>query len=464
MEQVKKEIEQENAEPAAAEKPAEAAPAPVEEAKPEAEPAAAAPAEGEKPAEGEEKPAPAAALPELDDGETIAPSDLAKFLNENPELKAIFDRPEMQEQKNRLFAMARRLEKGGKILQLIPNEAEAQKLIETSNEYQTFDEGIDKITDTKSGLEFFERLGDVYQVDDGKGNKVINPAFGHIRRGVFDDSMNYLIGKSEQSGEIHPVLAPAFGKMLDILKAKAEKTNDADVLTSINVLRDELSANSQPQRAEMTPEQKARDAELTRREQEITRRNLEEHQQKVTAAFDGVLELAAQSSVDQARPRIEKAGLSPAEAEQAYTKIGRALETELNGNGLYQQRLRMLRARLAKDPSQQNAQAIRDHIIEYQNLSLGRIITTVLREVTQGKVGRQETRDTKVAAQVDASRSEPRGVTAAPAAPKELTPADEHAESEKLWAKDNPDQPMPLSFHMDRMGKKIKAEIRATGR
>lgn len=463
-EQVNKEIADIKAEPEGGAPPAE----PQEDvvSKPADEPAAEGEKPAEVPAEGEgEKPAEAAAAetPELDDGQSVSPTDLAKLLRESPELKAFFDKPENQEVKNRLFAMSRRLEQGGNILRMIPSEAEAKDLITTSREYNDFDRGLGKVADAKTGLEFFDRLHSAFFTQGADGKQVANPAFGHIRRGIFDDGLNYLLEKSSSSGDIHPVLKPAFNKLVDVLEAKAKKDSNQDLQAAVDVLREAVPAQSRPQ-DELTPFQKEKQAELDRRESESNRQTLEAHQGRVKQAFDSALELAAQSSVDQAKPRIAKAGLSEAEAQMAYQKIGERLETELQQNDLYQQRLEALRDQLEKDPSDANAQKVREHIIRYQNLSLGKIISDVLNEMTGGKVSRQAERDQKIAKQVDASRTEPRGVTSAPAGPKQLSPAEERAESEKLWAQQNPGgERMPLNFHLERMNKKNLAEIR-TGR
>lgn len=462
MEQVNKEIadikaapEEGEVKPAAEEvKPAVA----VTEEKPAGEEAAAAAAtEEEKPA------AKPADLPELDDGQTIAPSELAKMINDSPELKAFFDNPENQDAKNKWFAMARRLEKGGSILRMIPTEAEAKELIATSGEYHDFDSGLEKVKDAKSGVEFFDRLHNAFATTDKDGKQVTNPAFGQIRRGIFDDGMSYVVDKSVKDGQIHPVLQPVFNQLLDVVAAKATKENNADLQMAVDALREALPANSQPQRDELTPYQKEQQAVLDRREQEGNRQTLQAHQTRVTAALDGALGLAAQSSVDQAKPRIAKAGLSPTETDSVYRMIGERLEAELKANGLYDQRRKRLQGQLERDPSAENAQNLRAHMIEYQNLSLGKIITDVLNEITGGKVGRQTAKSYKVAAQVENSRTEPRGVTSAAVGPKTMTPAEERTESETLWARSNPNERMPLVFHMQRMNEKNRAEIAATG-
>jgi hypothetical protein len=416
-----------------------AAPAAAEPAAPAA-PAAAEPAPAAAPKEGEEaKPAPAAAEPaapavQLDMGETIAPSKLAEEISKAPQAVQDWLNDPNNPLKDSLFAMARRDERSREVMSIIPNKKTAEELVATHGKYHDFDEGFDAIETPEQADQFWSKMWNDFATKGADGKLVAHPAFARIERAIYQSNNDFLLKVAKDQGKVHPILGNTFNQMLDVYHARAEREQDADLQSAVELLRDANSASSQPQ-SEPTPDQKRRDAALKAREDAANRQDSERRVAKATEYLDAANQTAAQSSVDQAGAIFDKANFSELEEQTAYRELGQRLGKELEKSPLYKREFNRLKAALEKNPSEENQKALQEHVITYQNMHLGRIVAEVARDVTAGRINRAGEKDVKTAAQLERSKTEPAGAAGGASAPQPMTDKEEEAAIRAQWEK-----------------------------
>jgi curved DNA-binding protein CbpA len=138
-----------------------------------------------------------------------------------------------------------------------------------------------------------------------------------------------------------------------------------------------------------------------------------ERKQAIETAFSTVTSEVDNAIYDQFAPALEKAGLNENDFAHAASDIAQKLAAELEAHPYYSQRKAQLTAAIQKNPSKENIAALKRHELTYQNMKVGKVTTEVLRAAAKGPMARQQAKQEKVAAQVDASRAEPRGTSAA---------------------------------------------------
>lgn len=430
---------------------AEAAPAPAAAAvaEPEPKPAEAA-AEPDKPA--------AAAVPaavDLDLGESISPSKLSEIFKAAPAaVQEWINDPANADMKNAMYAMAKRSDKAREILDVIPDKKTADQMVQVFDKFEDFDTGFEAVSNVESGTEFWRKVYEDFAITGADGKKQAHPAFGHLERAITKANMDYVVEMAERSGKIHPVLGDIFNRVLGVVEKQAKTDDNGELLAAISAIRETNGpAFSQPQ-VELTEGQKKKDAELRERETAVNSRDRAALETKVTSAKDTANQTAASSAVDQILPLLEKSNLSQLEHKNAVQEIGARLEEALKAMPVYTRTKSRLEAAIAKNPSEEAQRALAEHIISWQNMKLGQIATEVIRDVTAGRVKRSGDKQEKIAAQVDASKTEPAGAGSGAAAPQQLTEQQWEAEDRKEWEKTDKRVPF-LTFTMDRALKRM---------
>ena len=416
----------------APEPPAAAEPPATEPA--QAEPAAKEPVtEPEKPADAQ--PQAATETSELDTGEGIAPSKFAEFINSKPELKAAFDDPANSEVKNLVFAALRRDEENREFRRMgITDKETAQELIGTATRFHDFDNNFETVNDQAGAEKFWEKLwGDFAQRDDKGEVTGAHPAFMHLERAITEANVGTLV-KLAQNGQYHPMLTGWVNQVLDALQKSAN--GNQDLMAGIEAVRDALPASSQPSDAEM-PEHIKAAAERNRRDREaIDRQNRESAEQANKAAIDRVEMQVASSAIKQVEPLMQKAKLTPWERSQVVKEIGTQLGETLADESLPEMRLyQQRRANILRRPAgEARDKELLRLMVNTENSILGSIAKKVINQVTEGRMNRQNEIQQKRDANIQASRTEPRGATAGTPTPAKLTPAEVETQIRTDWA------------------------------
>lgn len=460
------------AEDAAAAKPPEAAAVPAVDVKTE-DPKPAVEAKVEDPAEVVADPAVAAAdAAKLDLSQPIAPSALATALAAAPkEVKDWLDSPGQSEFKKGLFAMARESEQARPILRKIPTVEVADDLIATSSRFSDFDDSFNAINSLETGQQFLQKAYEDFAIVGEDGKKTANPSFAHFERAAANNQMQYLVGKAKETGVMHPVLDAIIQDVLDIYENKAKTDPDglmapdlmnADVLTAVQTLRDAAKVGA-PSKVELTPEQKRQQADLDRRQSEADARDKstkdqgqKDHATKVENTTKEAYKASIKSVVDQFVPVLKAAGLTQFEVTNASRAIGDELKAQLDQNLEYKRRGNILKAAIARNPTEASQKALTNHEISFQQPLLADIVSKVMREATAGRAARLADVDTKIAGQVEQSKADPQGVsTATPGGAVAMTADQEYAADAAEWLKLNPNAgPMPPAFHISRSMKR----------
>lgn len=444
---------EEGAKPAEGDKPAAGEPA--------KEPAAAAPApgEGEKPAADPAAPAAAEPKPavELDLGEGIAPSKLSEIIKAAPQaVQDWFNDPANADTKNAMYAMAKRSEKAREILDIVPDVKTAQRLNTTFEKFHDFDTTFSSVANTETARGAWSKLWQDFATQGPDGQLKAHPAFLHLERAITQANMDAVLDVAAKSGKVHPLLGGIVGKTLDVFEAQAQKDPAAngELLGAIEVLREVINKTAPSQRpVELTPEQKQLQAELDARKQAADSHDAQQREANVKAAGERVNTTVSESAVDQILPILEKANLSELEHQNAVSEVGKRLESWLQKQPVYRTEKARLEAELKANPSKEAEQALTEYVISWQQLKLGQITTEVMRDVTAGRVRRNGDKETKLAAQVDASKGEPAGAGIAAAAPKQMSEAEWEAEDKKAWEASNKKVDF-LTFTFDRAMKR----------
>ena len=395
---------------------------------------------------------------EIDLGESIAPAELLSKIDAAPDaVKEWFNDP-ANPLKETLTTMARRAAIADPILREIPDAETAQRLVQTGAEYEAFDTAFDTIASPKDAVGWWQKMYQSQMTKDEQGNPVPHPAFTQLEVAITEANLGWMVDQAKQ-GQWHPRLTSLFHDSLDAKLAEVKKaiaagqdveTNEDAALAIEALQRSSPRPNNKP--PELTPEQKKAQEQINKDRAEIDGRKATEFKATVDNAFSTVTKDVDSAMADQFIPAIEKAGLVDKEFDHAVVDIATALEAELEKHPLYVQRKAQLKAAIAKNPSEQNIAALKKHELTYRNMKIGKVTKEVLRAAAKGPMARQEAKHEKVAAQVDASRAEPRGTSAA--APAVQAKGTSLAESQALWDA-MPEAQRPkmdfIDYHMNRI-------------
>jgi hypothetical protein len=451
---------------------------------PTEEPAAAEAAKPEgdvKPAEGEVKPAveetpeakaareaaeaeaakkaaePPPNQQEIDLGESIAPAELLESIDKAPDpVKEWFNDP-ANPLKDTLTNMARRAAIADPILREIPDVETAQRLVQTGAEYDAFDTAFDTIANPKDAVGWWQKMYQSQMTKDAQGNPVPHQAFTQLEVAITEANLNYMVEQAKQ-GQWHPRLSNLFHDALDAKLAEVKKAIAAgqDVETNEDAaLAIEALQRSSPRpnnkTPELTPDQKKAQEQINRDRAELDKNKQTEIKAAVDNAFATVTSEVDNAIYDQFAPALEKAGLTDTEFAHAASDIAQKLAAELEAHPYYGQRKAQLTAAIQKNPSKENIAALKKHELTYQNMKVGKVVKEVLRAAAKGPLARQEAKQEKIAAQVEASRAEPKGASIA--APAVQAKGNSIADSQAAWDADpkNAGTQMPMEFHFNRI-------------
>lgn len=394
---------------------------------------------------------------EIDLGESIAPADLLSKIDAAPDaVKEWFNDP-ANPLKETLTTMARRAAIADPILREIPDVETAQQLIQTGAEYEAFDTAFDTIASPKDAVGWWQKMYQSQMGKDEQGNPVPHPAFTQLEVAITEANLGYMVEQAKQ-GQWHPRLQNLFHDTLEAKLAEVKKaiaagqdveTNEDAALAIEALQRSSPRPNNKP--PELTADQKKAQEQINKDRAEIDNKKAVEFKATVENAFSTVTKDVDSAMADQFIPAIEKAGLVDKDFDHAVVDIATALEAELEKHPLYTQRKAQLTAAIKRDPSEKNIAALKKHELTYRNMKIGKVTKEVLRAAAKGPMARQEVKQEKVAAQVEASKAEPKGTSAAaPAAPVKGTSI---ADSQAAWEADpkNAGTTMPMEFHFNRI-------------
>lgn len=394
---------------------------------------------------------------EIDLGESIAPAALLESIDKAPDaVKEWFNDPE-NPLKDTLTNMARRAAVADPILRQIPDVETAERLVQTGAEYEAFDNSFDQISDTKSALDWWQKMTLAQAQKDATGKLTMHPAFRQLERTIVDANLQSLVSAAK-AGKWHPALSNVFHDALEVRLDAAKKAvaagqdidDNQDAIVAIENLQ---RVNPRPvdKPVELTPEQKTAQAQIDRDRAAIKAGETKAHTQKVTDAFSTVTKTVDESMADQFVPAIQKAGLAGSEFEHAVLDIANALEAELETHDYYKERKAQIKAAIQKNPTDANIAALKKHELTYRNMKIGKITKEVLRKATEGKLVRQGEKQEKIEAQTEASKTEPRGTSTA--TPAIQVKGNTISDSQAIWDADpkNMGATMPMVFHFNRI-------------
>jgi hypothetical protein len=462
------------------EKPVEAVPAvPADQPAAVTEPAQQ---EGEKPVVAAQAPPevdPTKAHDGLDLGELVTAQQLNDKIKASPELKAALEKDkDLQEA---MFRTARIAEEGTKFKEIFPDVETAQEAAIRSTRYTGLNSAFELATTPEGVDNFISNWKEEAVITDDDGKPIdaqgrptndpaqyqYHPAYQNTLNTIFERILGNNLKHGQQTGQYHPAiqreLDAYFESKLNSLQSAAEKSGDTDILDNLAVIRERLAPSS-PAVGELPPDVKARLNEANAKIAEADKRE------------------SARTTADQQRAKEEREAFNSAAGEEAYSKtdeliapmlanvntlteftrtaarekIDEALARSLQSDRIYQSRLRELH-RLPPGPEAK--QKIIQLMLSHANQKLGPIVKAVLAEATKPVLAAAKDKEEKRAAQVEATRSEPRNVTG-PAAP--VAKADDkvlYAAVKKEWA-DAHGGEMPDAYQLMR----LYGEARRAGR
>lgn len=430
--------------PAVAEEPA-AEPATEE---PAAEPVVPEPADvAEEPATEpatEEKPAEAVPVPELVIDELDGgPKEFMAEVAKDPAAKAFFDaHPEWRNTVNaalRRNADAKKIAEVGIFPQNAPLIAKAaatfqqidNKFLSVANEDGSFNpDGAKEFLNTwVRGAMYIGEDGKPEMTPDGKYK--LHPALTHTLNHIYNNGRQHQLQLLQQSGKLEGPMLEDFHAVLQVLGKTAETSGDerlqqaVAILSEVNPLDSAASGELPPELKPKAEALKAKETALNEREQAAARQQQESRQTAFKTSLDTADSRAAENFQAQVKPLFEKAGLSAFESKGAIKAIGDQLDATLEANGIYMAERQSLERQLKADPSNAKLQgALTQLTLMHGNELLPGIVARVIREAKGGALGRQASKDAKIATQTAASAADPRGTSITPSAPQVLSPRD----------------------------------------
>lgn len=214
----------------------------------------------------------------------LPPKDLAAKLKENPELDAALDKAGL---KAPMYEAARLAQQVSGFKEVFPDVESAKYAAQTSQEFGMLAESFNKISDVKSTASFLSALMPLTYVLDEEGN----PKLGADNQPISDGS----VGKFMDN---------AIGLALDSLVKRAEKENDEDLLSAVEMIKERTGRGpSSAAQESLTEEQKAKQAELDAREAKVKEEQVTREQQK-EQEFELNVQKDIESDVDKLLDKI----------------------------------------------------------------------------------------------------------------------------------------------------------------
>jgi len=388
------------------------------------------PAPEDQPAPEGDQPAPDAPVadePTLDlslEDTDFGPKELGEFLKKDAGVEKFFnDHPEV---KNRVFAMARRDSETRAIREIAPTVEIAQEMQRGHKLFSDIDGRFLNATTPEGYKGFMDMWVEQALIVDDKGKPVvgedgkykIHPALTSVIENIHSNRNEFLAGEMAKGGKIPPALADSTLKVIDFLS----KSQDEGIQEAARIIKEAITPSSSAQDelpAELKPYSDRLDAKAKalKDQEDAQARTLHESEQSARVeALTRADQKAAEVCVGQVKPLLKNAGLSEFEIKSALGIIGDRVDKKLRGIQAYQ----IARDRLEDgkiDPSREKA--ITKIALTYTQEILGPIVRDVIRDATQGKLDRQTAKDTRVAEQQNASRTDARGssVSGSPSQP-----------------------------------------------
>lgn len=371
----------------------------------------------------------------LGEEEAPAPDDFAKSLK--PEHQAFFDaNPEL---KGQVFGALRRDAENREIRQLIPDVDTAKVYSKAAGQWQTIDNHfLDAATAEKGPETFLNHWVKEALIigDDGKplldadGKYQVHPSLPKILDHISNNKLKIYADAVGKSG----TLPQEFSPIVDALGKVAALKGDERLQAAVDVIREVMTPSS-PAEGEVpdnlkpfVTSLKAKEEALNKREKEAARRDSEGRE---TAHFESIdrAEIAAATLVQgQLKPLLAKSGLSEKMQGWALRDIGDGLNEALgtktpegNWEGGSNPIAKVFQSTydniLRQAPGEAREKALKSHILKYTNEVIGSIYAAVTKDAAKPTLDGQTDRLSKVDGQVNATKTEPRGTSAAPAPP-----------------------------------------------
>lgn len=336
-----------------------------------------------------------AETPVLDDGEVLGPKGFADFLKEHPEAsKALDSNPEL---KNKVFGALRRDAENRELRTLIPDVETAKAVTGAAATFQNFDNRFLGSTTPEGAQKFLEYW---------------------VREAMITDDKGQPVKTADGKFQFHPALSYTFDHIfnnkISVLAKQAEKSGNERLQAALDVIREELSPDSQasdeipeelrPQAEALAEERRKFNAEKEGRNRELLQQQEVANQQSIDRAESK----AADSVRGLLKPLFAKATLSDFEQNAALEKIGTLVDDTLASNSLYQA---MYDSILQREPGEDREKALTAHMLRFTNEILGGIAAKVIREAKGGTLTRQVAKQSQVDAQKRTSKTDPKGAS-----------------------------------------------------
>lgn len=344
------------------------------------------------------------------------PKELNDFFKQDPAVQKFLD--EHPAEKNKFYAMARRDSETRAIRQITPTLEVAQEMQRGHSLYSDFDTKFLSATTPEGTKAFMDRWVQEAMIvgDDGQplkgadGKYQIHPALTNIMDTIHGNRSNWLVSQMQSSGKVPAKLADNAIAVADFFA----KSGDERVQAAASILKEALSPHSSAQGDvpdELKPfsdSLKAKEKELADKQAALDRTQSESETTARTESLRRAETKAAETCLATVKPILAKAGLTKFETDAALTKIGNMVDEQLKANGTYQTIYNTIEARPVSDAREK---ALTRHVLTYTQEILGDIVSQVAREATEGKLGRQDATQDKVAKQAAASRMDPQGTS-----------------------------------------------------
>jgi len=402
---------------------------------------------------------------ELMAGEEVEGVLSPKALAEHADLKPILEKnPEFKGQLMKTARLASEAVKYQEIFTTPEQAAEANELATAYGPIRDSFQSIQKPEDARSVLEqiakqslMVDEAGNPVTGPDGK--QLVHESFAHFLDGVYTHVANYSIQQMQRSGQVPAEVLPLLNAALDVQRAQLQKevakggdeAEDAQgLLAALDTLKERISP-ARSQASEEIPEHvKQRLADIEQREQKLARDQQQARQQE-QVAFEEKFETTVDQRLNPLMDRLlEKMDVPDFNRETAKARIAEALAERLLANQHYVRAARSLKG-----------QGISDDVLKQRVALAMRNVQEILADVARPIINEakgsfkksQDAKSAKLASQIDASKSEPKGGTAVPTPPPvpkkhELLP--EFRRQYKAQTGDVPSDREEMAFLTDR--------------
>lgn len=345
-----------------------------------------------------------------------------KALAENPDLKPILEKnPEF---KGQLMKTARLASEAAKYQELFNTPEQAATAHELATSFAPLRESFQAIQQPDDARNVLKQIADLSVVTDEQGNPVlengkpvIHESFATFLDGVFAQVLGFEQKRMQAGVEPGPAASAAALAVLEFERSRLQKEADKGdedaqgLLAALDTLKERISP-ARSQASEEIPEHvKQRQADLDRREQELNRQQQEARQQ-ATLAFEEKFNTAIDKSVVPLIDRIlDKMAVPDFNRDTAKARIVEDLGDRLLANQHYVSAAKALKGKGISDDvlKQRVALAMRN----VQEI-LADVARPIITEAKGSFKKSQDAKSAKLASQIEASRSEPKGGTAAP--------------------------------------------------